>query len=104
MISKCKHNFARLSPMCVCSTGKEDNEHFPPRCPLYSILHQDLFDQPSGLADIYGFNFDDVSPKELCPLLLFGDWNLGSSSSSYWLFRLIQDISLATVFFHSFRS
>ena len=27
-----------------------------------------------------------------------------SSSSSYWLFRLIQDISLATVFFHSFRS
>ena len=38
-----KHNFACLSPMCVCGTGTEDNEHFLLHCPLYSILRQDLF-------------------------------------------------------------
>ena len=70
-----KHNFACLSPMCVCGTGKEDNEHFLLHCPLYSILRQDLFGQ---LSDIDGFNVADVNLKELCPLLLFSDQNLGS--------------------------
>ena len=51
------------------------NEHFLLHCPLYSILRQDLFDQ---LSDIDGFNVADVDPKELCPLLLFGDQNLGT--------------------------
>ena len=59
-----------LSPMCVCGTGTEDNEHLFLHCPLYSILRQDHFDQ---LSDIDGFNVADVNPKELCPLLLFGD-------------------------------
>ena len=70
-----KHNFVCLSPMCVCGTGTEDNEHFLLHCPLYSILRQDLFDQ---LSDIDGFNAADVNPKELCLLLLFGDQNLGT--------------------------
>ena len=61
--------------MCVCGTGKEDNEHFLLYCPLYSILRQDLFDQ---LSDIDGFNVADVNPKELSSLLLFGDQNLTS--------------------------
>ena len=61
IISKCKHNFARLSPKCVCSTGNEDDEHFPLHCPLYSKLRQDLFDQ---LLDINGFNVSDVNPKK----------------------------------------
>ena len=63
-----KHNFACLSTMCVCGTGKENNEHFL----LYSILRQDLFDQ---LSDIDGFNVADVNLKELCPLHLLGDRN-----------------------------
>ena len=41
--------------------------------PLYSILLQDLFDQ---LSDTDGCNAADMNPKELCPLLLFGDENL----------------------------
>ena len=65
-----KHNFACLSPMYVCGTGTEDNEHFLLHCPLCSILRQDLFDQ---LSDIDGFNVADVNPKGLCLLLLFGD-------------------------------
>ena len=61
--------------MCVCGTGKEDNEHFLLHCPLYGILRQDLFDQ---LSDIDGLNAADVNPKELSRLLLFGDRNLGT--------------------------
>ena len=38
-------------------------------CPIYKILHQDLFDQ---LSCSDRFSFVDVSPKELHPLLLFG--------------------------------
>ena len=77
-VHRFKQNFACLSPMCVCGTGTEDNEHFLMHCPLYSILCQDLFDQ---LSDIEGFNVADVNPKELCPLLLFGDQNLGTVAS-----------------------
>ena len=61
--------------MCVCGTVTEDNDHFLLHCPRNSILLQDLFVQ---LSDIDGFNVADVNPKELCPLLLFGDQNLGT--------------------------
>ena len=61
--------------MCVCGTGTEDNEHFLLHCHLYSILRQDLFNQ---LSDIDRFNVADVNPKELCPLLLFGDQTLST--------------------------
>ena len=61
--------------MCVCGTGTEDNKKFLLHCTLYSILSQDLFDQ---LSDIDRFNVADVNPNELCPLLLFGDQNLGT--------------------------
>ena len=64
--------------MCVCGTVTQDNEHFLLHCPLYSILRLDLFDM---LSDIDGFNVADVNPKELCPLLLFGDQNLGTVAS-----------------------
>ena len=84
-----KHNFACLSPMCVCGTGTEDNEHFLLHCPLYSILRQDLFDQ---LSDIDGFNVADVNPKELCPLLLFGDQNLGTVAN-----RIILEATISFV-------
>ena len=45
------------------------------RYPLYVILRQDLFGR---LSDIDGFNIADVNMKDLCPLLLFGDRNLGT--------------------------
>ena len=70
-----KHNFACLSPICVCGTGTEDYKHFLLHCPLYSILRQELFDQLSELDE---FNVADVNQKELCPLLLFGDQTLGT--------------------------
>ena len=59
--------------MCVCGTGKEDNEQFLLHCLLYSILRHGLFDQ---LSDTDGFNVADVNLKELCPFLFFGDRNL----------------------------
>ena len=60
--------------LCVCLTGKEENEHFLLNCRLYSIMRQDLFNQ---LSDIDGFNVADVNLRELCPLLLFDDQTLG---------------------------
>ena len=59
--------------MCVCSSGKEDNEHFLLHCLLH--VHQDFFEQ---LLNIDGFNVADVNPKELHPIFLFGDRDLGT--------------------------
>ena len=50
---------------------------FSPALPVlqHSILCQDLFDQ---LSDIDGFNFADINPKELCPLMLLGSQPFGA--------------------------
>ena len=82
-----KHNFGCLSPICVCGTCTEDNEHFILHCPLYSILRQDLFDQ---LSDIDGFNVVNVNPKELYPLLLFGNQTLGTVAN-----RIISEATIS---------
>ena len=75
--------------MCVCRTRTEDNEHFLLHYPLYSILRQDLFDQ---LSDIDGFNVADLNPKELRPLLLFGDQTLGTVAN-----RIILEATISLI-------
>ena len=77
-----KHNCACFSPICICGTRKEDNEHFPLHCPLCSIFRKDPFNQLSGID---GFNVADVNPKDLGLSLLFGDRNLGTVANRIML-------------------
>ena len=69
---------------------KTANENFPLHCPLYSILYQDLF--CPALSDIDGSNVTVVNPKELCPLLLLGDQNLGTVAN-----RIILEATISII-------
>ena len=64
-----RHNFDCLSPICICGTAKEDNEHFLLHCPLYDIMRHDLLGQ---LSEIPGFDISHYDSKSLCTLHLYG--------------------------------
>ena len=66
---KFRHNFDCLSPVCVCGTAKEDNEHFLLHCPLYDIIRCDILGQ---LSEIPGLDISQYDSKPLCTLLLYG--------------------------------
>ena len=66
---KFRHNFDCLSPVCICGTAKEDNEHFLLHCPLYDIMRCDLLCQ---LLEISGLDISNYDSKSLCTLLLYG--------------------------------
>ena len=66
---KFRHNFDCLSPVCVCETAKEDNEHFLLHCPLYDIMRCDILGQ---LSEIPGLDISQYDSKSLCTLLLYG--------------------------------
>ena len=36
-----RHNFQRISPMCACNTGIEDNAYFFLQCPLFDTIRND---------------------------------------------------------------
>ena len=67
---KFRHNFESLSPICMCNTGIEDNEHFFLHFPMYDQVCNDLFDQ---LLDITGLELDNRNSEALCKLLLYGN-------------------------------
>ena len=70
---KFRHNFDCLSPVCICKTAKEDNEHFLLHCSLYDIMHCDLLGQ---LSEIPGLDISHHDSKSLCTLLLYGSPSL----------------------------
>ena len=70
---KFRHNFDCLSPVCICGTAKEDNEHFLLHCPLYDIMRCDLLGQ---LSEIPGLDISHHDSKSLCTLLLYGSPSL----------------------------
>ena len=53
--------------------------------------HREIFIS-SNISNIEGFNVADVNPKELCPLLLFGDQNLGTVAN-----RIISEATISFI-------
>ena len=68
---KFMHNFDYLSPICICGTGKEDNEHYLLQCPRFTAQRQDLLGQVSDV----GYDVASMNSKDLCHLLLYGNPN-----------------------------
>ena len=66
-----RHNFDCLSPICICGTGKEDNEHYLLHCPQFTAQRQDLLGQVSDV----GYDVASMNAKDLCHLLLYGNPN-----------------------------
>ena len=58
------------SPMCLCQTGTENDEHFFLHCPRHSNYRKDLLGRISNVVDIDIGNF---SSPDLCNFLLYGN-------------------------------
>ena len=67
---KFRHKFQYSSPICLCQTGIENNEHFFRHCSRHSNHRKDLLGRISNVVDIDIGNF---SSTELCNLLLYGN-------------------------------
>ena len=65
-----RHAFDCITPVCICGSAKEDNEHFFLHCPQYHGLRVDLFDQ---ISDIPGIDLTYFDESSLCNLLLYGN-------------------------------
>ena len=65
-----RHNFQCSSPMCLCQTGTENNEHFFMHCLRHSNHRRDLLGHISNVLDI---NIGNLSSTDLCNLLLSGN-------------------------------
>ena len=66
---KYNHNFNDTpSPLCTCSQGKEDTEHYLLFCPLYHTTRFELFGKLSDIISLVTF----ISPSYTSQLLLFG--------------------------------
>ena len=67
---KFRHKFHCSSPMCICQTGSENNEHFFLHCPRHSNHRRDLHNRIFSAVDI---DLRSLSSTVLCNLLLYGD-------------------------------
>ena len=62
------HNFDCVSPLCLCSTGNEDNAHVLMYCHRFHEMRSDLLGQ---LSEIPGLDLTNMDSKALCELLLY---------------------------------
>ena len=65
-----RHNFHCLSPLCICGSGEENNEHFLLHCPGYVNQRKDYLDEVSNLI---GSGIFELTSNDLCILLLYGN-------------------------------
>ena len=65
-----RHRFHCSSPMCLCQTSIEDNEHFLLHCPRYRNYRKDLIDRVLNIVDR---DLDSLTSIDLCNLLLYGN-------------------------------
>ena len=70
---KFRHKFQCSSPMCLCQTGIENNEHYFLHCPRHSNYRKDLLDRISNVVDV---DIGNLSSTDLCNLLLYGNSRL----------------------------
>ena len=76
-----RHNFDYLSPICICGTGKEDNEHYLLYSPQFTTQRQDLLGQ---VLD-FGYDVASMKSKDLCYLLSYGNPNENTFASRFIL-------------------
>ena len=81
-----RHNFNCASPLCLCQTGIEDNEHYFPHCLRFAYQRKTMLDLVCRITNI---NIMSQSSKELCNLLLYGD-----SNSNVMINRVILEATL----------
>ena len=81
-----RHNFNCASPLCLCQTGIEDNEHYFLHCPRFAHQRKIMLDLVCRITNI---NIMRQSSKELCNLLLYGD-----SNSNVMINRVILEATL----------
>ena len=67
---KFRHKFQCSSPMCICQTGSENNEHFFLHGPRHGNHRRDLLYRISSAVDI---DLRSLSSTALCHLLLYAD-------------------------------
>ena len=60
---KFRHKFQSSSPMYLCQTGIENNEHFFLHCPRHSNYRKDLLDRISNVVDV---DIGNLSSTDLC--------------------------------------
>ena len=81
-----RHNFNCASPLCLCQTGIDDNEHYFLHCPRFAHQRKIMLDLVCRITNI---NIMRQSSKELCNLLLYGD-----SNSNVMINRVILEATL----------
>ena len=64
-----RHNFHCTSPICLCQTGIEDDEHFLLHCQRFSLQRRPLLQLVSSSADV---DIMRLSSNELTNVLLHG--------------------------------
>ena len=84
-----RHNFNCASPLCLCQTGIEDNEHYFLHCPRFAYQRKIMLDLVCRITNI---NIMRQSSKELCNLLLYGD-----SNSNVMINRVILEATLKCI-------
>ena len=65
-----RHNFRCPSPMCLCQTGIENNEHFFLHGPRHGNHRRNLLGRISNVVDI---DIGNLSSTDLCDLPLYGN-------------------------------
>ena len=81
-----RHNFNCASPLCLCQTRIEDNEHYFLHCPRFAYQRKIMLDFVCRITNI---NIMRQSSKELSNLLLYGD-----SNSNVMINRVILEATL----------
>ena len=77
---KFRHKFQCFSPMCLCQTGIQNNEHFFLHCPLHSNHRKDLLDRISNVVDV---DIGNLSSTDICNLLLCGNSRLSFDTNRH---------------------
>ena len=89
-----RHNFECLSPICICGTGKEDNEHYLLHCPQFTAQCQDLL----GQALDVGYDVASMNSTDLRHLLLYGNPNKSTFANRIILEATISYIKTSGLF------
>ena len=90
-----RHKFQCCSPMCLCQTGSENNEHFFLHCPGHSNHRKNLLGRIWNFVDIDIGNFSSTDP---CNLLLHGNSRFSFDTNRHIIESIITFIKSTTRF------
>ena len=72
-----RHNFF-VTPVCMCNEDDETAEHYLLRCRLHRLHRVALLE---NVSIILKFDVSTLSERDLCLLLLYGDYNMNEYSN-----------------------